>query len=252
MAGQVQHLICQDSLRKKKKNGKWGSSSFKVFIFFELMHAAYWAPLHWNALKKKKKEKRQKWCSILWDASELDWTSPAQTDTSAAERGDECVEECRLPTPQPKSAFHGSAARTRETVAHLLQQLMYRKLLGSSRAPLCAKVLGSNWKVHRMLPRSCWKKHNKKNQVKSPAPTSQPASAVWETKELICDTEIDMKQPAGCQHTYPTGMWFHRRRKKKKKMTMKNSQCTVVVRSECGETRGHCGSNFQAGGGGNH
>lgn len=175
MAGQVQHLICQDSLRKKKKNGKWGSSSFKVFIFFELMHAAYWAPLHWNALKKKKKEKRQKWCSILWDASELDWTSPAQTDTSAAERGDECVEECRLPTPQPKSAFHGSAARTRETVAHLLQQLMYRKLLGSSRAPLCAKVLGSNWKVHRMLPRSCWKKHNKKNQVKSPAPTSQPA-----------------------------------------------------------------------------
>lgn len=37
---------------------------------------------------------------------------------------------------------------------------------------------------------------------------------------------------------------------KKKKMTMKNSQCTVVVRSECGETRGHCGSNFQAGGGG--
>lgn len=31
---------------------------------------------------------------------------------------------------------------------------------------------------------------------------------------------------------------------------MKNSQCTVVVRSECGETRGHCGSNFQAGGGG--
>lgn len=241
MAGQVQHLICQDSLRKKKKNGKWGSSSFKVFIFFELMHAAYWAPLDWNALKKKKKEKRQKWCSILWDASELDWTSPAQTDTSAAERGDECVEECRLPTPQPKSAFHGSAARTRETVAHLLQQLMYRKLLGSSRAPLCAKVLGSNWKVHRMLPRSCWKKHNKKKPSEESCtnqPTSQPASAVWETKELICDTEIDMKQPAGCQHTYPTGMWFHRRRKKKKKDDYEElavyCRCEIRVRRDSG------------------
>ena len=165
------------------------------------------------------RKKKKVWCSTLGDASELDWTSPVQTDSSAAERGWVCW-GVQTADPAAKVCIPRQHSTVPRTVAHLLQQLMYRKLLGSSRAPLCAKVLGSNWKVHRMLPRSCLK--NKKTSEESCTnqptnqPTSQPAT-VWETKELIRDTEIDMKQPAGCQHTYPTGMWFHRRKKKKKK-----------------------------------
>lgn len=156
MAGQVQHLICQDSLRKKKKKRQM-RQFFLQSVYILWTHArSVLSPSPLKCIKEKKKKKKDRNGAVYFEMH-LNLTEPlqAQTDTSAAGRGDECVEECRLPTPQPKSAFHGSAARTRETVAHLLQQLMYRKLLGSSRAPLCAKVLGSNWKVHRMLPRSC-------------------------------------------------------------------------------------------------
>lgn len=202
------------------------------------MHAAYWAPLHWNALKKKKKEKRQKWCSILWDASELDWTSPAQTDTSAAGRGDECVEECRLPTPQPKSAFHGSAARTRETVAHLLQQLMYRKLLGSSRAPLCAKVLGSNWKVHRMLPRSCLKKHNKKKPSEESC-TNQPASQRCLRNKRINLRYWNWHEAAGWMPTHISN-WdvISQKEKKKKKRWLWRTRSVLSLWDQSAERLG--------------
>ena len=188
-------------------------------------------------------KKKKVWCSTLGDASELDWTPPVQTDSSAAERGWVCG-GVQTADPAAKVCIPRQHSTVPRTVAHLLQQLMYRKLLGSSRAPLCAKVLGSNWKVHRMLPRSCLK--NKKTSEESctnqptSQPTSQPASqpaTVWETKELICDTEIDMKQPAGCQHTYPTGMWFHRRKKKKKddyEELAVYCRCEIRVQRDCG------------------
>ena len=175
MAGQVQHLICQDSLRKKKKKKRQMRQFFlqSVYILWTRAHSVL-IPSRLKCIKKKKK-KRQKWCSILWDASELDWTSPAQTDTSAAERGRVCG-GVQTADPAAKVCIPRQRSTDPRTVAHLLQQLMYRKLLGSSRAPLCAKVLGSNWKVHHAATLMLKKTNQKKNQVKSPAPNSQPAS----------------------------------------------------------------------------
>ena len=198
-------------------------------------------------------KKKKVWCSTLGDASELDWTSPVQTDTSAAERGWVCW-GVQTADPAAKVCIPRQHSTVPRTVAHLLQQLMYRKLLGSSRAPLCAKVLGSNWKVHRMLPRSCLKnkKTSKESCTNQPTsqPTSQPASHCLRNKRINL-RYWNWHEAAGWMPTYISN-WdvISQKEKKKKKMTMKNWQCTVAVRSECRETVVHCGSNFQTGGGG--
>lgn len=238
MAGQVQHLICQDSLRKKKKKRQM-RQFFLQSVYILWTHArSVLSPSPLKCIKEKKKRKKtemvQYTLRCIWTWLNLS----KRRQTLLQRRGDECVEECRLPTPQPKSAFHGSAARTRETVAHLLQQLMYRKLLGSSRAPLCAKVLGSNWKVHRMLPRSCLKKHNKKKPSEESC-TNQPASQRCLRNKRINLRYWNWHEAAGWMPTHISN-WdvISQKEKKKKKDDYEElavyCRCEIRVRRDSG------------------
>lgn len=238
MAGQVQHLICQDSLRKKKKKRQM-RQFFLQSVYILWTHArSVLSPSPLKCIKEKKKKKKGRNGAVYFEMH-LNLTEPLQRrQTLLQRRGDECVEECRLPTPQPKSAFHGSAARTRETVAHLLQQLMYRKLLGSSRAPLCAKVLGSNWKVHRMLPRSCLKKHNKKKPSEESC-TNQPASQRCLRNKRINLRYWNWHEAAGWMPTHISN-WdvISQKEKKKKKDDYEElavyCRCEIRVRRDSG------------------
>lgn len=141
---------------------------------------------------------------------------------------------CGWVQPATRSQSLHSAAVQYRTVAHSSQQLMCRKLLGA-RAHR-SKVLGVNWP--RLLS---------KNYIMCcHAPTQNKwnfcAAAVWKTTQIICDIEIDMEQPAGGQHIYPTGMGFHR-----KIMRLSNLLRTVIVRSECKEARFNMTLTFLAG-----
>ena len=188
-------------------------------------------------------KKKKVWCSTLGDASELDWTSPVQTDTSAAERGWVCW-GVQTADPAAKVCIPRQHSTVPRTVAHLLQQLMYRKLLGSSRAPLCAKVLGSNWKVHRMLPRSCLK--NKKTSEESctnqptSQPTSQPASQPLSEKQKKWGPILNWTWSSRVEAKIHTQLksFFKKGKKKKKKDDYEElavyCRCEIRVQRDCG------------------
>lgn len=165
----------------------WGSYSFNMFLFFDLKHSTYWGLSDWNF--------KEIWCSTVRSVSELAWTPPAQTDTSAV-RG-MSVWRSADGDPEPKSAFHSSRGQSTG-----LTHIHYSSwCTGSCLARWPAYVA----RVRRITGRGLGAK---KYIVCCNSPTQNKSS--WTIIEIICDIEIDTKPPARCQQIYPTGMGFHR------------------------------------------
>lgn len=135
--------------------------------------------------------------------------------------------------PKPKSAFRSSTVQNCSTFIKAADVQEAAWLVARAHR---SKVLGASW------PRPL-----SKNYIMCcHAPTQNKwnfcTATVWKTTQIVCDIEIDMEQPAGGQHIYPTGMGFHR-----KIMCLSNLLRTVVVRSECKEAQFNMTLTFLAG-----
>ena len=245
MAGQVQHLICQDSLRKKKKKKRQMRQFFlqSVYILWTRAHSVL-IPSRLKCIKKKKKKDRN---GAVYYEMHLNLTEPLQRrQTLLQRRGEECVEECRLPTPQPKSAFHGSAARTRE-----LWHIYYSSwCTGSCLARRARLFVPKCWGVtekYIMLPRSCLKKPTKK-KIKWRVlhqTASQPASQRCLRNKRINLRYWNWHEAAGWMPTHISN-WDVISQKEKTKQKTKNKteddyeelavycRCEIRVRRDSG------------------
>lgn len=137
---------------------------------------------------------RARWSArLLWNSCELDWTPQTQVDSSAARR--RSFSEAYRRWPRASVCIP-----QRTSVAHLIQQLMCRKTLGSQSllAPNCPRREIYISRCHAPA-------ENKSNSC---------AAVVWRRKVLICDIETDKEQLARGHRGYPAGMAFHRKKKK--------------------------------------
>lgn len=176
MAGQVQHLICQDSLRKKKKKRQM-RQFFLQSVYILWTHArSVLSPSPLKCIKEKKKRKKtemvQYTLRCIWT-----WLNLSKRRQTLLQRG-EGMSAWRSADCRPRSqSLHSTAAQHGpEKLWHIYCSSW---CTGSCLARRARLFVPKCWGVTEKYIVCCHapvKKNNKKNQVKSPAPTSQPAS----------------------------------------------------------------------------